>query len=62
MNAGSIRHVLLGGTEFGLQLTRPNFRNTGFFDDTTTSILVPLANPTRLIRRVTFRQKSDRML
>ena len=42
------------GTEFGLQLT-DNFRNTGFFDDTTTSILVPLANPTTNTP-VTFRQ------
>ena len=54
MNTGSIRHVLLGGSEFGLQLT-DNFRNTGFFDDTTTSILVPLANPT-INTPVTFRQ------
>ena len=36
-----IRHTLLGGAEFGRQLT-DNFRNTGFFNNAATSILVPL--------------------
>jgi len=42
---GRIRHTLLGGAEFGLQLT-DNFRNTGFFNNATTSVSAPLANPT----------------
>ncbi len=41
---GSVRHTLLAGAEFGRQLT-DNFRNTGFFNNTATSILVPFANP-----------------
>src|SRR5262249_13835679 len=45
VKTGAIRHTLLGGAEFGLQLT-DNFRNTGFFNNTATSITVPLSNPT----------------
>ena len=44
-STGSIRHNLLVGTEIGRQLT-DNLRNTGFFNNTTTSILAPLSNPT----------------
>jgi len=51
---GSVRHMFLGGSEFGLQLT-DNVRNTGFFDDTATSVLVPLSDPT-INTPVTFRQ------
>jgi catecholate siderophore receptor len=51
---GRIRHTLLGGIELGRQLT-DNFRNTGFFNNTLTSILVPLDNPT-IHTPVTFRQ------
>jgi catecholate siderophore receptor len=36
----SWRHTVLAGAEFGHQLT-DNFRNTGFFNNTATSILVP---------------------
>ena len=53
---GRIRHTLLGGVEVGRQLT-DNFRNTGFFNNTATSILVPLANPT-INTPVTFRQNT----
>ncbi len=53
---GRIRHTLLGGAEFGLQLT-DNFRNTGFFNNATTSVSAPLANPTINIP-VTFRQSA----
>jgi len=53
---GRIRHTLLGGAEFGLQLT-DNFRNTGFFNNATTSVSAPLANPTINIP-VTFRQNA----
>jgi catecholate siderophore receptor len=42
---GRIRHTLMGGIELGRQLT-DNFRNTGYFNHTSTSILVPYANPT----------------
>ena len=56
MSSGSIRHTLLFGTEIGQQLT-DNFRNTGFFNNTTTSILVPYANPT-ITTPVTFRQSA----
>ncbi|MGA9769987.1 MAG: TonB-dependent siderophore receptor [Blastocatellia bacterium] len=51
---GRIRHTLMGGIELGRQLT-DNFRNTGFFNNTLTSILVPLDNPT-IHTPVTFRQ------
>lgn len=39
------RHTVLFGTEAGRQST-DNFRNTGYFGGTTTSILAPLAAPT----------------
>ena len=38
---GPVRHTLLAGAEIGRQLT-DNFRNTGFFNGTATSITVPL--------------------
>jgi catecholate siderophore receptor len=51
---GRIRHTLLGGAEFGLQQT-DNFRNTGFFNNSSVTIQAPYANP--LINTpVTFRQ------
>ncbi|MBV9960556.1 MAG: TonB-dependent siderophore receptor [Acidobacteria bacterium] len=53
-NTGSIRHTFLLGAEVGRQLT-DNFRNTGFFNNTATSILVSYDNPT-ISTPVTFRQ------
>jgi catecholate siderophore receptor len=53
---GGIRHTLLGGAEFGRQATE-NFRTTGFFNNTATSILAPLSNPTIGIP-VTYRQNA----
>ena len=53
---GRMRHTLLAGAEFGRQLT-DNFRNTGFFNNTATSILVPFSNPT-ISTPVTFRQNA----
>jgi catecholate siderophore receptor len=53
---GRIKHTLLAGAEIGRQLTE-NFRNTGFFNNTVTSILVPFANPT-IDTPVTFRQSA----
>jgi catecholate siderophore receptor len=54
LSTGRIRHTLLGGIEVGRQLT-DNYRNTGFFNNSATSILVPYANPT-INTPVTFRQ------
>jgi catecholate siderophore receptor len=51
---GRIKHTLLGGFELGRQLT-DNFRQTGFFNNTTTSIQVPYNNPIT-DTPVTFRQ------
>jgi catecholate siderophore receptor len=53
---GSVRHTLLAGTEFGRQVS-DNFRNTGFFNNTSTSISVPFATPT-IDTPVTFRQNA----
>lgn len=49
-------HTILIGAEAGWQLT-DNFRNTGFFNNTATSILVPYANPRTTIP-VTYRQSA----
>jgi catecholate siderophore receptor len=56
VNTGSIKHSLMGGFELGRQLTR-NFRNTGYFNDTSTVIQVPFDDPTIDIP-VTFRQSA----
>ena len=56
LSTGRIKHTFLAGTEFGRQLT-DNFRNTGFFNNSTTSILVPLTKPT-IDAPVTFRQST----
>ncbi|MFL6215188.1 MAG: TonB-dependent siderophore receptor [Blastocatellia bacterium] len=56
LSTGRVRHGLLGGVEFGRQLT-DNFRNTGFFNNTATSILAPLDNPT-IHTPMTFRQSA----
>jgi catecholate siderophore receptor len=55
-STGAIRHTLLAGVEFGRQVT-DNFRNTGFFNNTAPSILVPYANPT-ITTPVTYRQSA----
>lgn len=44
LSTGRIRHNFLAGAEVGRQLT-DNLRNTGFFNNATTSILVPYENP-----------------
>ncbi len=49
-----IQHTLLAGAEAGRQYTN-NFRNTGFFDNSATSISVPFSNPV-IFTPVTFRQ------
>jgi catecholate siderophore receptor len=53
ISTGRIRHTLVGGLELGRQRTT-NLRNTGFFNNTTTSVQVPYDNPTISIP-VTFR-------
>ncbi|HBB86738.1 MAG TPA: TonB-dependent siderophore receptor [Blastocatellia bacterium] len=53
---GSLRHTLLAGTEFGRQVSH-NFRNTGFFNGSLTTISVPFAAPT-ISTPVTFRQNA----
>jgi catecholate siderophore receptor len=53
---GGLRHTLLVGAEVGRQFT-DNFRNTGFFNNVATSILVPLAAP-QIATPVTFRQSA----
>jgi catecholate siderophore receptor len=53
---GPIRHTLLAGSDLGRQLT-DNFRNTGYFNNTTTTILAPFTNPT-ITTPVTFRQSA----
>jgi len=55
-STGQIRHTLLAGAELGLQLT-DNLRNTGYFNNTVTSLLVPYALPT-IVTPVTFRQSA----
>ena len=52
----SVRHTFLAGVEVGHQST-DNFRNTGFFNDTATSIQVPFLNPT-IRTPVTYRQSA----
>jgi catecholate siderophore receptor len=54
ISTGRFHHTLVAGAEVGRQLT-DNFRNTGFFNGTATSIQVPFANPTTTTP-VTFRQ------
>lgn len=55
-STGSVRHNFLAGTEFGRQLT-DNFRNTGFFNNSTTTILAPLSNPV-INTLITYRQSA----
>jgi catecholate siderophore receptor len=53
---GRVRHNFLVGSELGRQLT-DNFRNTGFFNNTATSISAPLDNPV-VNTPITFRQSA----
>lgn len=56
VTTGEVKHTLLGGAELGRQQSK-NFRNTGFFNNTTTSILVPFEDPT-IDTPITFRQSA----
>ena len=51
-----LRHTLLAGAELGRQLT-DNFRNTGYFNNTATTLLVPFAD-TVIDTPATFRQSA----
>jgi catecholate siderophore receptor len=53
---GSVRHTILVGAELGRQVT-DNFRNTGYFDNLTTSSTAPFGDPT-VATPVTFRQSA----
>jgi catecholate siderophore receptor len=55
-STGSVRHNLLAGAEVGRQLT-DNFRRTGFFNNTATTVLAPLSNPT-ITTPITYRQNA----
>jgi catecholate siderophore receptor len=55
-STGTVRHQLLVGAEFGRQPT-DNFRNTGYFNNTATSVQVPYASPTIAVP-VTWRQSA----
>src|SRR5205085_6904422 len=55
-STGSVNHNFLTGAELGRQLT-DNFRRTGFFNNSATSILAPLSNPI-FETPVTFRQNA----
>ena len=53
---GRLRHTIVSGAELGRQVS-DNFRQTGFFNNTATSILVPFAQPSTSTP-VTFRQNA----
>jgi catecholate siderophore receptor len=55
-STGRVRHTLLGGFELGRQLT-DNFRKTGFFNNTSTSVQVPFDDPVTGAP-VTYRQSA----
>jgi catecholate siderophore receptor len=55
-HTGRIKHTLLAGAEVGRQLT-DNFRNTGYFNNTAGSILIPLS-ATAIRTPVTWRQSA----
>jgi catecholate siderophore receptor len=56
LSTGEIRHTLLGGFEVGRQLT-DNFRNTGYFNNADTTLLVPISSSV-IHTPVTFRQSA----
>lgn len=56
LKTDTIRHTLVGGVEFGHQVS-DNFRNTGFFNNTSPTINVAFANPT-INTPISFRQNA----
>jgi catecholate siderophore receptor len=57
LTTGPVRHTVLLGVEVGRQAT-DNFRQTGYFNDQTTSSTAPFATPT-VSTPVTFRQSAS---
>ncbi|HEX6369271.1 MAG TPA: TonB-dependent siderophore receptor [Longimicrobium sp.] len=57
VNTGGVRHTLLAGAEIGRQETE-NYRNTGYYNDATTSITAPFGTPT-VNTPITFRQSAS---
>ena len=55
-STGAVRHTILAGAEVGRQTT-DNFRQSGFFNNSAASVLVPFAEPT-ITTPVTFRQNA----
>jgi catecholate siderophore receptor len=53
---GHVRHMLLFGGEVGRQRSQ-NFRNTGYFDNTSTTVMMPLSDPSTALP-VTYRQSA----
>jgi catecholate siderophore receptor len=56
ISTGRIRHTFLLGAEFGRQLT-DNFRNTGFFNNSATTLTVPFSSTVTHVP-VTYRQSA----
>jgi catecholate siderophore receptor len=56
VGTGSVRHTLLGGVELARQET-DNFRNTGYYNNTATTLAVDFASPT-VRAPITFRQSA----
>jgi len=56
VSTGALRHTFLAGGEIGRQFT-DNFRQTGFFGGTATSIQAPFESPT-IAQPVVFRQNA----
>ncbi|MEP7352673.1 MAG: TonB-dependent siderophore receptor [Acidobacteriota bacterium] len=56
LHTGRIKHVLLSGIELGRQTTN-NYRNTGFFNNTATSLSVDYNNPL-ITASTVFRQSA----
>jgi catecholate siderophore receptor len=57
MRTGRIKHVWLAGAEIGRQ-SSDAFRNTGYFNDSQTSVIVPVTAPTTSGTPITFRQSA----
>jgi catecholate siderophore receptor len=57
LHSGPIGHELMAGMEVGRQLT-DNFRNTGYFNNSATTVSVPLDSPT-IGTAATFRQSAS---
>lgn len=56
VRTGRVRHMVLFGGEIGRQRNQ-NFRNTGYFENMATTIMVPLSEPSTALP-VTYRQSA----